>query len=129
MGGGARDDAAIDLVLKDHNPTIATWVHNQGVGTVQDDPVAVPPIERHERIAALGTSRPSREVIAELEDRIVSDRVEEVFAIYKTGKPPLNHVEEWVERGEGRVFGFHDELPLRAADAVICRGASIGQPA
>ena len=61
----------MDLVLKDHNTTIATWVHNEGVGTVQNDLVAVPPIERHERIAALGTSRPSREVIAELEDRIV----------------------------------------------------------
>jgi hypothetical protein len=43
-----------------------------------------------------------------------------VFAIYKTGKPPLNHVEEWVKRGKGRVFGFHNEPPLRAADAVIC---------
>jgi len=37
------------LVLKDHNTTIATWVHNEGVGTVQNDPAAVPPIERYER--------------------------------------------------------------------------------
>src|SRR2546426_1308326 len=74
-----------------------------------------------------GPSRPSREVIAELEDCIVGDRVEVVFAIYKTGKPPLNRVEEWVKRSKGRVFRFHDELPLGAADAVICRGAAIGQ--
>src|SRR2546427_4654676 len=56
-------------------------------------------------------------------------RVEVVFAVYKTGKPPLNHVEKWVKRGKGRVSRFHDELPLRAVDAVICRGASIGQSA
>jgi hypothetical protein len=42
--------------------------------------------------------------MAELEDRIVGDRVKVVFAIYKTDKPPLNHVEEWVKRGKGRVF-------------------------
>ena len=68
----AGASAPKDLVLKDHNTTIAAWVHNEGVGTVQNDPVAVPPIERHERIAALGPSRPSREVIAELTSAIVS---------------------------------------------------------
>jgi hypothetical protein len=32
----ARDDTPTDLVLKDRNTTIATWVHNEGVGTVQN---------------------------------------------------------------------------------------------
>jgi hypothetical protein len=82
------------------------WVHNEGVGTSQNDPAAVPPIGRHERIAALGTSRPSREVIAELEDRIAGDRFEVVFAIYKIGKPPLNHVENGSSAAKAAYLDF-----------------------
>jgi hypothetical protein len=37
--------------------------------------------KRTERIAAFGPSRPTREVITELEDRVVDDRVEVVFTV------------------------------------------------
>jgi hypothetical protein len=77
----------MDLILEDYDASVLTPVHDEGVGAVQDDAVTVPEIKGHQRIATLGPLRPSREVIAEFEDRILSDRVEVVFAVDEAGKP------------------------------------------
>jgi hypothetical protein len=48
---------------------------------VQDDIVTVAAIKGHQGIATLDLPRESREVIAELEDRILSDRVEVMLIV------------------------------------------------
>ena len=51
-------------------------------------------------------------MISKLELCIVGDGVETVVAVDQAGQTLLDDVEEWVKRGKGCVFGFHDELPF-----------------
>jgi len=60
-------------------------------------------------------SEASRENISKLEDRVVGNGIEIMFAVDLTGQTPLDYVEERVERGEGLVLWIgHDGFPAIA---------------
>jgi hypothetical protein len=62
-------------------------------------------------------TRPSREYISKLEDRVVGNGIEIVIAIDLTGQTPLDYVEERVERREGSrrpSFGLKSALQFNA---------------
>jgi hypothetical protein len=82
-------------------------MHYESVAAFQDDAVAVGAIEIDQVTATLDPFGPSGDVVAELEDRIFSDRVEVVLAVNEAREPSLNNLELGIERGKCGVLGFH----------------------
>ena len=78
-----------------------------------------PDVERHHsrlvvagdaaynEVATLDPFGPSRDVIAELEDRVLSDRVEVMLTVNEARKPSPHNFEKRVERGKCGVLRFH----------------------
>ncbi len=97
----------MDLVLDDDDTSIVAAVHDKSVATVSTDALAVAAIESHQCVATLDPFGPSRDVIAELEDRVLSDRVEVMLTVNEARKPSLHNFEERVERGKCGVLRFH----------------------
>jgi len=71
----------MNVILDDHDTSVVTPVHDEGVSVVEDDVVPVAEIEGHQGIATLDSPRESREVVAELEDRILGDHVEVMLTV------------------------------------------------
>src|SRR5437773_10143065 len=117
----------MDLVLDDDDTSIVAAVHHKSVATVQNDAFAVAAIETHQCVATLDPFGPSRDVIAELEDRVASDRVEVMLTVNEAGKPSPHNFEERVERGKCGVRGVHlDSRAVRWSSFSTCLRVAAG---
>ena len=102
----------MDIVFDDDDARVPRPVHDESVGTVEHDVVAVARIECHQGVTTTKCLGPSGEVISKFELRIVGDGVEIVVAVDQAGQTLLDDVEERVERRECRVLGIGYDLLL-----------------
>src|SRR5208282_6338004 len=79
-------------------------MHDKRIRPMQEDVVAVARIKCHQCVATINLLWPSRKNISKLEDGVIGDGIEIMVAIDVTGQPPLDYVEERVERREHLVF-------------------------
>src|ERR1700730_2029142 len=104
IGCAGSDNLTVHLVFEDHYTSILGSMHDERVRAVQEDVVAVACIKCHQCFATIELLWPSRENISKLEDRVLGNGIEIMFAIDLTGQTLLHYVEERVERREGLVL-------------------------
>src|SRR5436190_22788676 len=88
----------MDIVFDDDNARVLRSVHDELISAVEDDVVAVAPIECHQGVTTTNCLGPSGEMISEFKLRVVGDGVEIVVAVDQAGQTLLDDVEERVER-------------------------------
>jgi hypothetical protein len=73
----------MDLVFDDDNTAVVCLVGNQLIGGLKRDVIDIAPELAHQGGSPLDNARPTRKVVANLVNDVVSDDVEEVLAINK----------------------------------------------
>jgi hypothetical protein len=73
----------MDLVFDDDNTAVVCLVGNQPIGGLKRDVIDIAPELAHQGGSPLDNARPTRKVVANLVNDVVSDDVEEVLAINK----------------------------------------------
>src|SRR5260221_14142886 len=113
VGSTRPDCLTMDLVLENRNAGILRSVRDERTRAVEDDVVPIARIERHQRLAAVNSERPSWENVPELEHRDVGKGIEVMVPIDEAGQPLLDDVEERVECSKGRVLTISHNLAPR----------------
>jgi hypothetical protein len=83
----------VDFVFDDDSMAVESLVTNQLVRGLKFDIVAVAPELSHEIRSSPDGPRPTGDFVENLEDDVVGDYVEEVFAINEVAKRPSNQIE------------------------------------
>jgi hypothetical protein len=96
-GVPTRKHFAVHFVLKDHDATVLGAVHHKCFAGVKRDRLAVSREACHEIGSSSNRHWPARKVIAGLEDRVIGQRIEIMFAI----KQPGQAVEDLRRRDSG----------------------------
>ena len=83
----------MNLVLDHYDPTIVGCMLNQMIRGMNFDVLAISTETLHQGGSTLDDSRPSREIVEDLIDDVVSDGVEEVLAVNESPQRASNQIE------------------------------------
>src|ERR1700685_2333539 len=104
-------DFAVDFIFEDDDATVLRAVHDESVGGVNLDRLAVSGKTRHQIGAPSNRCRPARKVIERLEDCVFGERVEIMIAVDQTAQAFLDNFKERIESRENFVLRLcYEEL-------------------
>ena len=106
IGCATRKNLAVHVVLKDHDATVLTAVHNKCVAGVKLDRLAVSREARHQIGSSSNRRGPTGKVVAGLEDCVIGKRIEIVFAIDESAQAFQDDFEEGIESFKSFVSGL-----------------------
>jgi hypothetical protein len=81
IGCATRKNLAVHFVLRDHDATVLTAVHNKCVAGVKHDRLLVSGEACHQVGSPSNRRGPTWEVVAGFENGVIGERIEIVFAI------------------------------------------------
>ena len=113
----------MDFIFDDQDTAVVRLVGNQSIGRLKLDVVAIVPELIHQIGASPDHAGPTREVVEDLVNDIVSDDVEEVLAIDEVAERASNQIEVRVDGLIVSVFQIrHPGLSMRRA-RLLTKGA------
>src|ERR1700730_16718710 len=84
IGGTIRQNPSVHFIFEDHDATVLRAVHNKRIARVKLDRLAVSGEASDQIGSTSNCHRPTREVIAELEECVFGNRIEIMIAINKS---------------------------------------------